>query len=318
MFEEPYDWSLARRMIRAGARFSMLEEVVLEYYPSRFWAPRWDGEAAPDEEAAAELAAAEASGYKPEWEFVADGWEREAATDTGWDAGAVAESYRSKWSEFLRSIDGPGPLGVAHERPSDAPMRRDDPIAHNIILSFAHALTTAAGDRKSLSVLDWGGALGHYHELARRLTPLEFDWHVRELTAVCAVGAEVEPEVTFHASDDCLDSKYDLVLVSASLQYSQDWRAQLERLLAAADGWAFLNRIPAVETVPAYPALQRAHAYGYETEYVGWVFHRGELVLAAEELGYELVREYAQVDPIAVAGAPENPRHIGLLLRARV
>ena len=34
-------------------------------------------------------------------------------------------------------------LGVAHERPSDAPMRRDDPIALNIVLSFAHALATA-------------------------------------------------------------------------------------------------------------------------------------------------------------------------------
>jgi putative methyltransferase (TIGR04325 family) len=301
-------------MIRAGVRFSMLEEVVLEYYPSRFWSPRWDGEVEPTPEAAAELEAAKAAGYKPEWEFVEDGWDRD---EVGWEAGAVAESYREKWGEFLRSIDGPGPLGVAHERPSDAPMRRDDPIAHNIVLSFAHALTTAAGDSGRLRVLDWGGALGHYHELARRLTPLDFDWHVRELPAVCAVGAEVNPDVSFHDSDDCLADDYDLILASASLQYSQDWREQLKKLAPAAGSWLFLNRIPAVETVPAYLALQRAHAYGYDTEYVGWVFHRGELVLGAEKLGLELVREYALVDPITVAGAPENPRHIGLLLRSQ-
>jgi hypothetical protein len=77
----------------------------------------------------------------------------------------------------------------------------------------------------------------------------------------------------------------------------------------------FISRVPVVETVPTYPALQRAQAYGYDTEYVGWVFHRGELVQAAEDLGLELVREYAQVDPIAVARAPENPKHIGLLFR---
>jgi putative methyltransferase (TIGR04325 family) len=315
VFEEPYDWALARRMLRAGVRFSMLEEVVLEYYPSRFWSPRWDGDAGVDEEMEAELAAAAASGFRPEWEYVEDGWEREASADAGWEAGKVAEAYRDKWGEFLRSIDGPGPLGVAHERPSDAPMRRDDPIAHNIVLSFAHALTTAAGGRDRLSVLDWGGALGHYYELAKRLTPLEFDWHVAELPAVAAVGAEVEPEVTFHDGDDSLEGSYDVVLASNSLQYSRDWREQLARLAGASGEWVFLNLVPSVETVPSYTALQRAQAYGYETEYVGWVFHRGELVQAAEELGLELVREYALVDPIAVAKAPENPRHIGLLFR---
>ncbi len=316
VFEEPYDWSLARRMIRAGVRFSMLEEVVLEYYPSRFWAPRWDGEVAPTPEAAAELAAAEAAGYRPEWEFAADGWERQASSAAGWDAGAVAEAYRQKWSEFLRSIDGPGPLGVAHETPTDAPMRRDDPIAQNIVLSYAHVLSTVAAQSPTLSVLDWGGATGHYYELGRRLSPeVDFEWHLRELPAVCAVGSELVSDITFHETDQCFERAYDLVLASGALQYVEDWRRQLAQLASAAGPWLFINRIPAVETVPSYPALQRAYAYGYETEYVGWVFHRGELVLAAEEVGLELVREYALVDPIAVAGAPENPKHIGLLLR---
>jgi putative methyltransferase (TIGR04325 family) len=317
VFEEPYDWSLARRMMRAGVRFSMLEEVVLEYYPSRFWSPRWDGETGVDEEAEAELAAAAASGYRPEWEYVEDGWEREGTAGSGWEAGKVAEAYRSKWEEFLRVIDGPGPLGASHEAPSGTAMRRDDPLIQNIHLSLAHALTTAAAGRTKLSVLDWGGATGQLYEIARRLTPLDFEWHVRELPAVCAVGAEVEPNVTFHDSDACLDRKYDLVLASNSIQYTENWRELLAQLTGAATDWVFISRVPVVETVPSYPALQRAQAYGYDTEYVGWVLHRGELVQAAEELGLELVREYAQVDPIAVARAPENPKHIGLLFRKK-
>jgi putative methyltransferase (TIGR04325 family) len=320
VFEEPYDWSLARRMLRAGVRFSMLEEEVLDYYPSRYWAPRWDrdpGEPAPEDSVeAAERAAAEAAGFRPEWELAIDGWEIQAASASGWDAGAVAEAYRRKWPEFLRSIDGPGPLGVAHETPTDAPMRRDDPISQNIVLAYGHALATAATGRSKLSVLDWGGATGHYYELGRRLSAVELEWHIRELAAVCAVGAELEPEVQFHDSDECLERDYDLVLASGSLQYVEDWRELLGKLAAVAKPWLFINRIPAVETVPRYPALQRAQAYGYETEYVGWVFHRGELVEAAADFGMELVREYALVEPIAVAGAPENPRHIGLLLRA--
>ena len=126
---------------------------------------------------------------------------------------------------------------------------------------------------------------------------------------------ELEPEVNFHASDDALEREYDLVLASNSIQYTRDWRQLLGQLAGAAAPWLLLHRVPAVETVPSYTALQRAHGYGYDTEYVGWVFHRGELVLAAQELGLELVREYALVDPITVVGAPENPRHIGLLLR---
>jgi putative methyltransferase (TIGR04325 family) len=257
------------------------------------------------------------SGPPPEWEFAPDGWEREIEAKTGWSAGAVAEAYRAKWPEFLRTIDGPGPLGVAHETPTGAPMRRDDPIAENIVLAFGHALATAASGQEELSVLDWGGATGHYYELARRLTALELDWHIRELPEVCVVGRELEPEVTFHDSDEALDRGYDFVLASASIQYAREWRELLAKLAGAAKPWLLLHRIPAVETVPTFPALQRAQGYGYETEYVGWVFHRGELVQAAEELGFELVREYALVDPIAVAGAPENPKHIGLLLRAR-
>ena len=168
VFEEPYDWAIARRMMRAGVRFAMLDEAVLEYYPSRFWAPRWEEDLEAAE--AGEPAAAEGT---PEWEFVADGWEPKTTAASGWDAGAVAEAYRAKWPEFLRSIGGPGPLGVSHETPIGAPMRRDDPIAQNMNLAFAHALTTAAHGATDLSVLDWGGATGQLYELAQRLTPLE-------------------------------------------------------------------------------------------------------------------------------------------------
>jgi hypothetical protein len=33
----PGDWSLCRRMCRAGARFAMIEDVVVDYYPSLLW-----------------------------------------------------------------------------------------------------------------------------------------------------------------------------------------------------------------------------------------------------------------------------------------
>ena len=40
LFDEPGDWHRARRMLRAGVRFSMLDQVVFDYYPRLLWEPR--------------------------------------------------------------------------------------------------------------------------------------------------------------------------------------------------------------------------------------------------------------------------------------
>ena len=37
LFDEPGDWHRARRMLRAGVRFHMVDEVVCDYYPSVLW-----------------------------------------------------------------------------------------------------------------------------------------------------------------------------------------------------------------------------------------------------------------------------------------
>jgi glycosyltransferase involved in cell wall biosynthesis len=37
LFGHPGDWDRARRMIRAGVRFRMVDEVVMDYYPAKLW-----------------------------------------------------------------------------------------------------------------------------------------------------------------------------------------------------------------------------------------------------------------------------------------
>ncbi len=37
LFDIPADWHLVEKMLEAGVRFSMLDEVVADYYPSWFW-----------------------------------------------------------------------------------------------------------------------------------------------------------------------------------------------------------------------------------------------------------------------------------------
>jgi putative methyltransferase (TIGR04325 family) len=253
----------------------------------------------------------------PEWEFVPEGWERARDEDPagrGWSADQVARAYGERWSEFLAAVEGSGPLGVSHEVPVGSPIERDDPLAQNIVLAWAYALTRAADGVTALSVLDWGGALGHYHVLARKLFPdLELDYHCRELQAVCEEGRRLQPDVVFHEDDSCLSHRFELVLASNSLQYEEDWQGRLRALAGAADGWVFITRVPLVRSHPSFVLLQRAHQYGYGTEYLGWVLNRDELLQAARDRGLGLVREFSLLWPRAIEGAPEPVADGGFL-----
>lgn len=252
----------------------------------------------------------------PEFEYVAEGWERRVA---GWDGGTVAEAYLAKWPEWVAALEGTDPLGVYHEARAGERLPRDDVAAHNMLVSFAYVLARAAHGRDRLSVLDWGGGLGHYAVLARATLPeVELDWHCREVPTVARAGAAVNPDVTFHVDDACLDRTYDLVLASSSLQYERDWQSLLGRLGRAASGRLLVTRLPIALDAPSFVVLQRAGAYGYETEYLGWVVSRAELLDEAARTGLELERELLLDAWLSAAGAPEDPiGHRGFLFRPR-
>jgi putative methyltransferase (TIGR04325 family) len=159
-----------------------------------------------------------------------------------------------------------------------------------------------------LSVLDWGGGLGHYWALARSALPgLELEYHVKETPAVCARGREVAPGVTFHDGPSCLDRQYDLVVASSSLQYAEDWRALLAGLAGAAGSHLYVARVPVALAAGSFVVLQRAHAYGYETEYLGWVLNRHELLETAAAAGLSLAREFLLDARFSAENAPEVP-----------
>ncbi len=304
LFDLPYDWALCNRMLRTGVQMGMVDEVSVEYFPSRVWAPRDDGSPA------------------PEWEFVPEGWERakredEACAD-GWDVDEVAQAYAEHWPAFSAAISGTQPLGVWHELTPGAEISNTSVVAHNAALTLAYVMARAAPASNAMSVLDWGGGLGHQHAIAQSALPeLEFDWHTRELPAVCREGRLASPSITFHEGEECLDRSYDFVLASGSFQYAEDWRTLLRRMAAATRGSLFITRLPLVDSAPSFVALQRAHAYGYATEYLGWVFNRSELLDAAAAAGLDLVREFFLQEPMDVAGAPERPTHGAFLFKTR-
>lgn len=252
----------------------------------------------------------------PEWEYVPEGWARPAK---GWNADAVAAAYREKWPSYVAALAEPKPLGVYHEVVAGETVEPNDREAHNMLVSFAYVLARAARGHDRISMLDWGGGLGHYLALSRAVLPdLTVEYHCRELPSVAAAGRELFPEALFYADDSCLVRRYDLVFASSSLQYAEAWRETFHDLAGSTHSYLYVTRVPLCLRVPSFVVLQRAHRYGYETEYLGWVFNRGELLDEADAAGLSLVREFLLFGEIDAEGAPERPvEHRGFLFSRR-
>ena len=250
---------------------------------------------------------------RPEWEHVPEGWARRV---DGWDVPEVEAAYRRRWPEFLAAVRGTGTLGVAHEVPEGQAVVTHDPGWHNVVMTFGYVAARAAHGG-TLSILDWGGGPGHYFVLARVLLPdVVQDYHSRDLPRLAALGRELLPEATFHDDDRCLERTYDLVVASDSLQYSLDIPAVLARLASASAPWLYVAQLPTVHASPSFVVLQRPAAYGYNTEYLGWVVNRGELLDVAAAAGLVLEREFLAPGTIDATGAPE-PAHLHSFLFRR-
>ena len=255
----------------------------------------------------------------PEWEYVPDGWARHIDLGTiGWNRQAVAEAYRRKWPSFLDALES-GVLGIDHEVPAGRPISSNDLAAHNTLLTFGYVLARASRGKNKISILDWGGAVGHYYLIGKALMPeIELLYECKEVPEVCSVGRELLPEAQFHDNDECLEKTYDFVFASSSLQYAEDWRKDLHALASATRDYLYVTRLPVAVHADSFVVLQRAQAYGYETEYLGWVLNRDALLEEAALAGVECAREFIVTGGFEAEGAPESPVYDrGFLFRVK-
>ena len=257
-----------------------------------------------------------ATGYRflkaPRLEYAPDGWDtRLPEAANGWNAPEVSEAEEAKWKAFCENAAGAGPLGFSHEA-SDLTVVRN-PGFHNIHMSFAYVLARAAHRRDRMSVLDWGGSLGHYEVIARAVLPeVDVDFHCKDVPRLVERGQALNPGVRWHTDDRCLDRRYDLVMINGSLQYMRDWRAFLPRAAGAVDeaGYLFLTRVPVVEGA-SFVAIQRAHGAVMCCQQ----FNRRELLDVVASTGLRLVREFVVGDRPPILNAPEQCELKGWLFR---
>lgn len=249
-----------------------------------------------------------------EWEYLPKGWRADELRGDGWNDASVATAHEHHWPTLVENLQGPGPLGVSHFLHSHG---REDRADHNAMMSYGYVLARASRKKDSISILDWGGALGHYYLYSRALLPeVAIEYHCHDVPGLCEVGRRLLPQVHFSEDgEDVLRRRYDLVISSSSLHYFHDWRSVAARLAAAASEFLYIARLQTAVRGGAFAVVQRPYHSAYRGEYQSWFLSRRELVSRLEETGLELVREFVYAEDWHVRGAPEKGDCRGFLFR---
>lgn len=248
------------------------------------------------------------------YEALGSKWPLASDSNPGWEDSGIARTQASRWREWCDFCAGTGPLDIPHEAASPS---SGDMQFHNIYMTFGYVLALASAGKKEMSILDWGGGLGHYSVLAEALLPdTTIEYHCKDLPAFCEQGAALLPEATFYTGDSCLQRTYDFVIASGSLQCSGNWEEILTGLAKAASGYLYVTRLPVLFESPSTVVRQRTREQGFSGELLGWFLNRQELLAASEAAGMRLVREFFLVQHPAVDGIAEQAQVRGFLLRA--
>jgi putative methyltransferase (TIGR04325 family) len=230
----------------------------------------------------------------------------------GWSVDSVINTEKAKWDAFCRNLEGSGPLGFSHEHTDLSVIR--NPNFHNVHISYAYVLALAAHKKDSISVLEWGGALGHYYLVGKAVLPdVTIDYHVKEVPLMAKAGRQLNPEVHWYDDESCLDRDYDLIMMTGCIPYLQDWADVLHRIAPSVKKYLFLFRLPVVEHSPSFVAIQRL----YHSQMLHQQLNQAEFLETVKNTGLSLVREFVVGDRPYIKGAPEQCEIRGWLFKKK-
>jgi len=248
----------------------------------------------------------------PEWEYLPNGWRTHDPRIKGWNVDSILKTQLAKWPQFLRLVCGTGPLPI-HLWAAD--LSAPNYAAQNALMAYAYVLALAAWKKDRVSLLDWGGGIGHYNRISQALLPhVEIEYHCKDVPVLCQAGRELQPTGTFYADDAaCFARDYDLVLASGSLEYFEDWKGVVERLASASRSYLYVTRLPIVHQARSFVVVQRPYQHGYDTEYMGWFLNRQEFLEHVGSLEMTLRREFLINEGLVARAAPERCEVRGFL-----
>lgn len=151
-----------------------------------------------------------------------------------------------------------------------------------------------------VSVVDFGGGVGHSYRVLKRLMPGQtMRFNVIDLPPLVERGRELwrnDPGIAFSDHADVAVSAPDVVFSKSVLQYFPDYDAQFRRLLAAGASWVVLEKLPALQS----EEFVTGQVNVYDSVVPYWFMSADRLTRSAEQCGYRLVlqrrleREYDQ------------------------
>ena len=237
-----------------------------------------------------------------------------ASPPPSWDDSSHEATMRRNWPFVAERIAGIGPLNMLPYRSDEANL-----TAHNMLMTFLYVVARAGHKKNRLSVLDWGGSVGHYALVARRMLPeIAFDFVVKEQPTNYRLARELNPDTTFANSDDaCFARHYDVVMANGALHYEQDWKTLVRCLAASADFWLLITCLPVVRKVPGFVVVQRLRSAGFLGEFYSNIVNRDDFVGEVTRHGFVLERELMSWDPVPYRGAPEVTLGAGFLFKRR-
>lgn len=123
------------------------------------------------------------------------------------------------------------------------------------------AVTTAANSKENkVTILDFGGGLGStYISVAAACANQQvIDYHVVEFKSICKAGEKCFKDDSYihfhdHLSDEIQD--VDIICLSSSIQYVEDWKGLLKELTKYDPQYILLADLPAGE-IPTYASSQ--------------------------------------------------------------
>jgi len=248
-----------------------------------------------------------------DWEYIKEGWNYQNPKLKGWNISDIAKLQLEKWPQFVKAIKSPSYFGINHEAHD---YTEPDNFAHNLLVSFNYVCALAAHRSNTFRLLDWGGGIGHYGQIAKEALPdVKIQYDNYDLDVFELSFQQLFPEGKFSKSIDELTSRYDLINISSSLWYDPDWQHTLQKLAILAEGYIYIARMIFIKHNPSYVAIQRPYAEGYNTEYLCWILNETELIEYAKSLGFKLERKFYFSQAPHIYNAPEQGVFLGFLFK---
>ncbi len=198
------------------------------------------------------------------WFECNDGPRAFAKAASHWNGAEIARTYERRWPGYQRVVSTAVPPVFASETDAFAFDPKVDlfSAAHlmrqNAILGLVFAVSRAARQRPGISMLDWGGGVGHQYGLVRALLPdLKLETTCFDLPVSVEFGSKHFPEVAFTSDFKCLEQRYDLVVANGSLHCFEQWEQVLEQLATATREFCFITMLPVRLDGPSMVVTQR-------------------------------------------------------------